>query len=716
MQGMMKTILTAVLVMAAGIAGVAPRSVAAQTTTLRVGIQPGHSQYESGASSCDGSVNEVQINEAVAGLAADVLRQQGIQVDVLAGNINAVHNYTADAFISLHTDYCSRDQDNNVVMNSGFKVARWKGAPGSGLDGSGDASDRLVTAVWDEYELATRLPRDRENGHYTPCFLEYYALNPEIEGPICQGQHRQIQGIADTTPGAIIEMGWLSGDFAYMTSLAGQAQMAQGIANGILRFLNQAPAPQPGVTPLPIGQGTTATALVVDVSGSMGSTWQGGIKIESARSAAHQILNMLSQESQVDGGGHRVGVAAFSSNASLLQPLTIDINQVRQVIDSLSPHGSTNLGAGMETGNAILGQADPGESKILILLSDGMSNTGMERGQILTGPVQSAVNAGTCIYTVGFGDPGNLDEDLLRQIAAVSQTALGCGQYYYATDVIDLEGTYIRIRHQSTGNLLAEFAGNVAQGQTVQAGSVNVPPGQAEMAISLHWPGSKMELVLHDPAGNIIQPGDPNLRLTSYANLVYALVLQPTPGAWLVDVVGAEIPGLTEPFEVLVSARAAPVTPTPVVTPTQPPVKLPEPQSSGFETALLMLLLGGGGVALYVYATVLRRKRGVTQAAAGSLRPASLLVVSGPLAGQEFPIRGDSASIGRGAANQVVLSDQAVSRLHATLRYGQGEWYVQDQNSRSGTYVNGQRVAATRLGNGARILVGGTEMVFKLKS
>ena len=484
---------------------------------------------------------------------------------------------------------------------------------------------------------------------------------------------------------------------------------------GVVNSVPQ-PPPQPGPTPLPIGQGRTATALVIDVSGSMGTAWQGGIKIELARSAAHQILNMLSQESQVDGGGHRAGVASFTSNAALLQNLTADFNQVRQVIDSLTPRASTNLGAGMETGNAILAQSAAGEAKNLILLSDGLSNTGMERGQILAGPVQSAVQAGTCIYTVGFGDPGQLDEDLLRQIAAASQTALGCGQYYYATDVLELESTYIRIRHQSTGSLLAEFAGNVAQGQTVQAGTVNVPPGQAEMAISLHWPGSRMELVLHDPAGNIIQPGDPNLRLTGYANLVYALVLQPTPGEWLVDVIGAEIPGLTEPFEVLVSAWAAPVTPTPVVTPTPPPVKLPEPKSSGFETALLVLLLGGGGVALYVYATVLRRKRGVTQAAAGGLRPASLLVVSGPLTGQEFHLPGDSASIGRGAANQVTLPDKAVSRLHATLRYGQGEWFVQDQNSRSGTYVNGQRVSATRLGSGDRLLVGATEMIFKLKS
>jgi hypothetical protein len=475
------------------------------------------------------------------------------------------------------------------------------------------------------------------------------------------------------------------------------------------------PNPQPSPVPLPIGQGRTATALVMDVSGSMGDTWQGGIKIESAKSAAQEILNMISQESQVAGGGHRVGVATFTTDAALLQNLTGDFNQVRMIIGGLNPQATTNLGAGLEVGNTILAQSVPGETKILILLSDGLSNTGLAPDQILAGPVQEAVKAGTCLYTVGFGDPGNLDENLLRQIAAASQTALGCGQYYYANDVISLESTYIRIRHQSIGNIIGQFTGNVAQGQTVQAGSVNVPPGQEELAISLHWPGSKMELVLHDPTGKVIQSGDPNLRLTNYANLVYALVLQPIPGNWLIDVLGAQISQPNEPFDVLVSAQPAPITPTPTPTSTPPPIKLPTPKGSGFETTLFILLLGGGGVALYVYITVLRRRREVGKATSdGSFRAGSLYILNGPLSGKEIPLQNGSTSIGRSTTNQVVLPDKAVSRLHATLRYGQGNWFVQDQHSRSGTFVNGQRVSATRLTNGDRLLFGATEIVFKL--
>ena len=357
--------------------------------------------------------------------------------------------------------------------------------------------------------------------------------------------------------------------------------------------------------PTPVAVTNTATALVMDVSGSMGDTWQGGVKIDSAKAAANQIINMLSQEEQVAGGvTHQVGIASFLSDAYTLLDLTTDYNQARSVIGSLAPLDSTNIGAGITMGNQILSQAAPGTARILILLSDGLSNVGLSPDQILSGPVQDAVQAGTCIYTVGFGDANSLDEDLLRRIAAAS----GCGQYYYATDVIELEQVYVRIRHQSTGSVLAQFSGQVTQGQTVQAGSFDVPAGQGELAISLLWPGSKMKLILRDPNGAVLPPNAPNVHITTFGNLVYALVTDPIPGKWLVEVFGEEILQAAENFDVLVSARPAPATPVPL-TPTPAPLPALQTKNDGFPVALIFLLLGGGGVALYVYATILKRRR-----------------------------------------------------------------------------------------------------------
>ncbi len=181
---------------------------------------------------CNNGMSELYINIAVANRTAEILLIRGYQVEILEGTPEAVRDFSADAFISLHIDMCSVDY-------SGYKVARWKGLPGKGTDGSGDASDRLVEALWLVYGEMTRLPRDTSIGHYPPCyFLEYYALNPVELGPNCTGS-RIHRGISNTTPGAILEMGFLSGDYDFVTSTDGQHKMAVGIANAIDYFFGE---------------------------------------------------------------------------------------------------------------------------------------------------------------------------------------------------------------------------------------------------------------------------------------------------------------------------------------------------------------------------------------------------------------------------------------------------------------------------------------------
>jgi hypothetical protein len=316
------------------------------------------------------------------------------------------------------------------------------------------------------------------------------------------------------------------------------------------------------------------------------------------------------------------------------------------------------------------------------------------------------VNAGTCIYTIGFGDQGDIDEDLLNRIAASS----GCGKYYYATDIGDLENTYIRVRHQYIGTLLAEFSGTVAQGETVQAGTFEVPPGQGELAISLHWPGSRLTLRLRDPQGQVMDENSLGINLVAYQNLVYALVLQPVPGTWIAEVVGAEVPQGTEQFNVIVSARAAPPD---QIQPAKTP--LPEPQS-GFPVLIVLLLMGGGGIGLYVYADVIRKKRGVRPGVQAGATTARLIFLTGDRKGLVVSLRTQSLSIGRGPANNVQVPDISVSRLHATIRFAQGRWFIQDQGSKMGTRVNGQPINAIALKDGDRIKMGATEMVFRVGS
>ena len=73
----------------------------------------------------------------------------------------------------------------------------------------------------------------------------------------------------------------------------------------------------------------------------------------------------------------------------------------------------------------------------------------------------------------------------------------------------------------------------------------------------------------------------------------------------------------------------------------------------------------------------------------------------------------DGIIIGRASDCTLRLTDAAVSRQHARLRYGAGRWYIQDMNSAGGTYVNGTQVNAVPLNNGDRIRIGSNEFEFR---
>jgi len=92
---------------------------------------------------------------------------------------------------------------------------------------------------------------------------------------------------------------------------------------------------------------------------------------------------------------------------------------------------------------------------------------------------------------------------------------------------------------------------------------------------------------------------------------------------------------------------------------------------------------------------------------------ARLEFVEGPLSGQTIPVFDTDLVIGRGSSCDVQLADRSVSREHARLRYAQGAWYIQDQDSAAGTFVNGEQVKASRLGMGDRVELGDTTFMFR---
>lgn len=72
-----------------------------------------------------------------------------------------------------------------------------------------------------------------------------------------------------------------------------------------------------------------------------------------------------------------------------------------------------------------------------------------------------------------------------------------------------------------------------------------------------------------------------------------------------------------------------------------------------------------------------------------------LVVLQGPLTGQNLPLRGMELVVGREAAPPFQLATyKEVSRRHARLFVQNGGWCIEDVGSTNGTFVNGARITS----------------------
>ena len=77
-----------------------------------------------------------------------------------------------------------------------------------------------------------------------------------------------------------------------------------------------------------------------------------------------------------------------------------------------------------------------------------------------------------------------------------------------------------------------------------------------------------------------------------------------------------------------------------------------------------------------------------------------------PVSGNPIDVTRDPSLVGRDPTCEVVAADGSVSRRHARLELRGGEWWVVDQGSANGTYVNSLKVAETTLKNGQELRFG----------
>ena len=93
---------------------------------------------------------------------------------------------------------------------------------------------------------------------------------------------------------------------------------------------------------------------------------------------------------------------------------------------------------------------------------------------------------------------------------------------------------------------------------------------------------------------------------------------------------------------------------------------------------------------------------------------AKIVVLNGPEQGQEHYLERGRTVLGRGDDADVVLSDPALSRHHAEIRFSGIEYRVKDLGSSNGTLLNGSEVDEYAVRSGDKLTIGETILRFEI--
>jgi Ca-activated chloride channel family protein len=182
--------------------------------------------------------------------------------------------------------------------------------------------------------------------------------------------------------------------------------------------------------------------LVIDNSGSMKAGDYQPTRLEAAKKSAETLIESLHETDHV-------GVVVFEDGATTAAYLSPYKDRVLDKLKAISQkEGRTAIGDGLALA-VDMADSIPNKKKVVILLSDGVSNSGV------VSPEEAAVFAKTSkiqVYTIGMGSEGQvvlgydwfgnpqyaeLDENTLMQIAAFTG-----GKYYKTVNAKTLDEVY----------------------------------------------------------------------------------------------------------------------------------------------------------------------------------------------------------------------------------------------------------------------------------
>ncbi len=219
--------------------------------------------------------------------------------------------------------------------------------------------------------------------------------------------------------------------------------------------------PQQGSTTAEIQASGIDILLAVDVSGSMEAM---DFTLDNKPANRLEVVKKVVDEFIEQRPNDRIGLVGFGGRPYLICPLTLDHDWLRKRLESVSigmVEDGTAIGSAIGSGINRLRDQDS-KSRILILLTDGMNNSGRIPPLVAA---EAAETMGIKVYTIGAGTRGeapipvtdgfgrkrirmarvDIDEKTLTEVAEKTGA-----QYFRATDTKSLSGIYKEINRMET--------------------------------------------------------------------------------------------------------------------------------------------------------------------------------------------------------------------------------------------------------------------------
>ena len=435
---------------------------------------------------------------------------------------------------------------------------------------------------------------------------------------------------------------------------------------------------------------------------------------------------------------YHVAIVAFDQQARILKPLAaLDAPHRAALLESLSSINYrgllTNSPAAIETSIYELrtnGRKDA--EKSIIFMTDGIVDVapeGADSGDIEKARwmkstlADEAADRGVRIFGIAFTE--NADFELIQTLASRTE-----GEYYRAYSAADIDGVFTKIRDRLSASMSraqpARPVNIVIQATPEPEPTIPTPPQQTTTAVAVLATGetaseapTAAEPSLPEASANTALGDAPtNTELAESTLPVVALPQISLPGGGEQQEIklpevnlsdGTPPDSGTNAPELTADQATPPVVPAVAIqNPAQPP-QTSEPDESKFYIALVV----GAAVILLALASlifVVMRRKPATALADALMPKAFLNDIAGSTTKQSYEVGAKPIVVGRikgpdsEAVDYVVIEQSTISRRHALIEYKEHSFWVTDQNSLNGTFVNnGRTEAGVRLKHGDRI-------------